>query len=84
MANIITGKMAISSPCDTKANWEDANPIIPAGLLVIESDTMMVKVGNDGTYKEASYVGGTMGSNGDATAETVNDKAIRTKFNIEV
>ena len=42
---------------DTKANLEAQNPILKAGEMAIETDTNLIKVGDDiHTWTELSYI----------------------------
>lgn len=48
----------IQLPSDTKARWEQFNPIINEDEAVIEKDTLRWKVGTGARYLDTPYMGG--------------------------
>lgn len=66
---------------DLRENWINNDPIIDIALIVIESDTGLVKVG-DGVHKytELEYINAIQ--NSDMATTRVNDNAVRDNFGI--
>ena len=59
---------------DTKANLEAQNPILKAGEMAIETDTNLIKVGDDiHTWTELSYINDLSAGKAAHYEGTVND-----------
>ena len=63
---------------DTKANWDDVNPLIALGELVVETDTKRFKIGTGAdNYKALGYLEGVVSEATMDAAIAANTKVVK-------